>query len=189
MGDRRRRGPLSHPSLRFRNSALTTYGANKEADRGRLYQCFEVPVNATELQFSLSGGADAANLYVALWEGERLFRKMTARNDNAPFRVRWNVEALRGKFVTLEIVDNKTGPWGFLTAEGFAFRPEVSRNSCLEEEETRATGNIPGRICFVERETEMLLTDIIERGARDYPEQVALIFGTIRPLSARWRSR
>jgi hypothetical protein len=104
-------------------TALTTYGANKEADRGRLYQCFEVPVDATELQFMQSGGADSPNLYVALWDGDHLARKMTARNDNTPFRVHWNVEALRGKFVTLEIVDNKAGPWGFIAAEGFTFAP------------------------------------------------------------------
>ena len=105
------------------DSVLTTYGANKEADRGRLSQCFQVPANAVELQFRLSGGADAANLYVALWNGRRLVRKMTARNDNTPFRVQWNVEALRSKFVTLEIVDNKIGPWGFIAAERFAFVP------------------------------------------------------------------
>ncbi|MCW3054351.1 MAG: hypothetical protein JWN14_3521, partial [Chthonomonadales bacterium] len=107
-------------------TALTTYGANKEADRGRLFQCFQVPTNATELQFKLSGGADSANLYVALWDGNRLVRKMTARNDNAPFQVRWNIETLRGKTITLEIVDHKTGPWAFLAAGGFAFGPEKS---------------------------------------------------------------
>jgi len=104
-------------------AALTTYGANKEADQGRLFQCFQVPANATALQFNLSGGADSANLYVALWNGPHLIRRMTARNDNAPFQVRWNVEALRGKTVTLEIVDHKTGPWGFIAAEAFTFLP------------------------------------------------------------------
>ena len=72
-------------SFHFYRSAsgtgLTTYGANKEADRGRLYQCFQVPANATELQFMLSGGADSANLYVALWNGGRL-----ARKDDGPQR-------------------------------------------------------------------------------------------------------
>ena len=105
-------------------TALTTYGANKEADRGRLFQCFQVPSTATELQFKMSGGADSASLYVALWDGTHLIRKMTARNDNAPFQVRWNIEAHRGKTITLEIVDHKIGPWGFLAAEGFAFLPE-----------------------------------------------------------------
>lgn len=105
-------------------TTLTTYGASKEADQGRLYQCFQVPANAAELRFRMSGGADSANLVVALWEGSRLLRKMTARNDNAPFQVRWDVTALRSKFVTLEIVDHKTGSWGFLAVTGFVFVPE-----------------------------------------------------------------
>ena len=104
-------------------NALTTFGMNGDADRGRLYQCFQVPANAADLKFMLSGGADTAKLYVALWDGPRLIRRMTARNENTPFRVSWNVEKLRNSFVTLEIVDDKTGPWGFIAAEGFAFVP------------------------------------------------------------------
>ncbi len=114
---------LFHIYASVTGSALTTYGPEKEANRGRLYQCFQVPANATELQFLMSGGCDSAGLYLALWNEGRLVRRLTARNDNTPYRVHWNVEALRGKFVTLEIVDNKTGPWGFIAAEGFAFMP------------------------------------------------------------------
>jgi hypothetical protein len=99
--------------------ALTTYGQNKEADTGRLYQCFKVPADATELRFALHGGADSENTYVALWEGRRLHRRMTGRNDNTPFRVAWDVVPLRGKVVTLEIVDNSKAPWGFVGVEGF----------------------------------------------------------------------
>ncbi len=51
--------------------ALTTFGKNKEADTGRLYQCFKVPADAAALRFSLHGGADARATYVALWRGER----------------------------------------------------------------------------------------------------------------------
>jgi hypothetical protein len=99
--------------------ALTTFGKNKDADTGRLYQCFRVPATATELQFTLHGGADARKTYVALWEGTRLHRRMTARDDNTPFRVRWDVVPLRGKVVTLEIVDKSTAPWGFIGVGGF----------------------------------------------------------------------
>lgn len=100
---------------------LTTFGTNKEAEQGRLYQCFQVPADAVALRFRMSGGVDAAHLYVALWSGDRLVRKMTARDDNVAFGVRWSVENLRGQFVTLEIVDKKAGPWGFLAVEAFSF--------------------------------------------------------------------
>jgi hypothetical protein len=101
-------------------TTLTTFGKNKDADTGRLYQCFQVPADATALRFSLHGGSDARTTYVALWHRDRLYRRMTARNDNTPFRVRWNVVPLRGKVVTLEIVDNSTFPWGFIGVQGFA---------------------------------------------------------------------
>jgi hypothetical protein len=103
-----------------KETALTTFGANKDADTGRLYQCFKVPATATELRFALHGGADARKLYVALWHGSRLWRKMTARNENTPFRVRWDVKPLRGDVVTLEVVDQSTAVWGFIGVQGFA---------------------------------------------------------------------
>jgi hypothetical protein len=101
-----------------KESGLTTFGKNREADTGRLYQCFKVPGNATTLRFSLHGGADARKTYVALWHGDRLYRKMTGRNDNTPFRVQWDVRPLRGEVVTLEIVDESTAAWGFIGVQG-----------------------------------------------------------------------
>jgi hypothetical protein len=101
-------------------TALSTFGKNKDADTGRLYQCFKVPSEAAELRFSLHGGADARTTYIALWHGARLHRRMTGRNDNTPFRVAWDVAPLRGEVVTLEIVDNSTAAWGFLGVQGFA---------------------------------------------------------------------
>jgi hypothetical protein len=104
---------------RGRVMALTTCGKNKEADTGRLYQCFKVPADATQLRFALHGGANSQETYVALWEGRRLHRRMTGRNDNTPFVVAWDLVPLRGKVVTLEIVDESKGPWGFIGIEGF----------------------------------------------------------------------
>ena len=66
---------------------LTTDVNNKEAHAGRLYQCFKIPDNASELQFSLQGGAEYRHAAVALWREDRLYRRMTARDDDTPFRV------------------------------------------------------------------------------------------------------
>ena len=101
-------------------TALTTAGINKDPITGRLYQCFKVPDDATELQFSIHGGADSQTTYVALWYSSMLQRRVSARNDNAPYRVSWNVMSLRGKVVMLEVVDNSTFSWGFIGAQGFA---------------------------------------------------------------------
>ncbi len=99
---------------------LTTFGSNGDADTGRLSQCFQVPSDADELRFNLSGGSDARRTHVALWHGAILWRWMTARNDNTPFQVRWDVSRLRGEVVTLEIVDESTNPWGFIGVQEFA---------------------------------------------------------------------
>ena len=99
---------------------LSTFGTNRDADTGRISQCFQVSAEAKELRFTLHGGYDARKTYVALWHGEDLWRRMTARNNNTPFQVRWDLSALRGEVVTLEIVDESTKPWGFLGVQGFA---------------------------------------------------------------------
>jgi hypothetical protein len=102
-----------------KETGLTTFGKNRDADTGRLYQCFKVPADAAGLRFSQSGGA-SARTRVALWHRDRLCRWMTGRNDNTPFEVKWDVTALRGEVVTLEIVDESTAAWGFLAVGGFA---------------------------------------------------------------------
>jgi hypothetical protein len=99
---------------------LTTFGENGDADTGRISQCFQVPIDADELRFNLSGGSDARRTYVALWHGAKLWRWMTARNDNTPFQVRWDVSSLRGEAVTLEVVDESINPWGFIGVQEFA---------------------------------------------------------------------
>ncbi|MHC4921113.1 MAG: hypothetical protein ACYTKC_16165 [Planctomycetota bacterium] len=98
---------------------LTTFGAGRDGDRGRLYQCFEVPKKAAYLRFFLHGGCDPRRLRVNLWNGEELLRWMTGRNHNGPIEIRFSLARVRGKVVTLEIVDQSTARWGFLGVHGF----------------------------------------------------------------------
>ncbi len=102
--------------------AVSTYGPGKDRDQGRLFQCFRVPENARELDFFLHGGSDAQKVYVALWKGEKLLRKMTARDSNIPFEIKWDVSGLQGQAVTLEICDFSSRQWGFIGAHGFRFQ-------------------------------------------------------------------
>lgn len=102
--------------------AVSTYGEKRDKDRGRMYQCVRIPEDAEELVFFLHGGCDRNNVYVALWNGDREIRRMTARDSNVPFEVRWNVKPLRGDLVTLEICDFSIKPWGFIGAHGFRFQ-------------------------------------------------------------------
>ena len=97
--------------------AITTFGEKKDADSGRMFQCFKVSATARELTFQLHGGA-SLKTHVALWRGERLWRRMSARDDNTAFRASWDVSKLRGQVVTLEIVDESSSPWGFIGVHG-----------------------------------------------------------------------
>ncbi|MFM9960132.1 MAG: SUMF1/EgtB/PvdO family nonheme iron enzyme [Planctomycetaceae bacterium] len=103
-----------------KETSLTTYGRNRDADTGRLYQCFQVPADATDLQFSIHGGSDLQTLRLALWNGPQLYRHTAARDDHLLFQYRWNVVPLRGKVVTLEIGDNSTAAWGCIGVQGIS---------------------------------------------------------------------
>ena len=97
---------------------LTTYGPDREANMGRVWQCFQVPRDAEVMRLFIHGGDDGALLRVALWRGERLYRWMTGRDDNEPFEVRWDLRPVRGEVITVEVQDHAVGPWGFIGIHG-----------------------------------------------------------------------
>jgi hypothetical protein len=99
--------------------AATSFDDKKEAGKGRIYQCFEVPATAVALDFWEYGGANSDKLGVYLWDGPNLIRRMTGRDDLRPFHVQWDLTRFRGRVVTLEIRDEKAGRWGFIGAGGF----------------------------------------------------------------------
>jgi hypothetical protein len=101
------------------NMAVTSFGLRKDAETGRLSQTFTVPKTARTLRFFVHGGCDPASLYVALGRGNTLLGRVTGKNDNTPFEVRWDITSARGATVTLEVVDQNQGPWGFITVHGF----------------------------------------------------------------------
>jgi hypothetical protein len=107
-----------------KHKTLRTYGPRKEANMGRVYQCFKVPSEASELRFYLAGGCDRERLYVALWDGKRLWRRMTGGGGDRFFEVHWDAKPLRGRTVTLEIVDRAKDPGGHLAVQAFAIRGE-----------------------------------------------------------------
>ncbi|MCA8942055.1 MAG: hypothetical protein KDB80_05790 [Planctomycetes bacterium] len=100
---------------------LTTFAAKRDADRGTLSQCFRVPDDAHCLRFWLHGGCDPRSLRVQLWDGERLVRWATGRNDNQPVKVEFSLREHRGRVLTLEIVDDSDGRWG-LAGDGRGLR-------------------------------------------------------------------
>jgi WD40 repeat protein/tRNA A-37 threonylcarbamoyl transferase component Bud32 len=100
-------------------SAATSFNTLKDHDRGRLFQCFYIPENAIALRFAFRGGQDEDRLLVALWDGNDLRQAVTGENSKEWKQVSWDLIPLRGKTVTLEIVDNTEDAWGFLDVRDF----------------------------------------------------------------------
>lgn len=86
-----------------------------DAVQGRLWQEFVVPENARELRGVVWGGDRA----VQLWCGdERVRATRGLRSNDVDVRFRWRLDAFRGRRVRLEIVDDATAPWGFVSVSG-----------------------------------------------------------------------
>jgi hypothetical protein len=106
--------------FRTYDERVGTYGkTKKEAAKGKIWQEFKIPPKATELCFEISGGR-GRGIYVALLVDGKIIKSETARNANSPRRpIAWDIRDLRGKTVRLEVVDESTGPWQFITAGQF----------------------------------------------------------------------
>jgi len=71
-----------------------------------------------------ASGGEISDTLEALWAGEQRIDRVTGKNDNHPFEVRWDLPKWKGQTVTLEIRDEKQGPWGFIGAHGFELLPQ-----------------------------------------------------------------
>jgi hypothetical protein len=97
---------------------MTTFSEAEGDDAtGSLWQDFTVDAATSELVFRVHGGGGPR---VELVDGEDVVRVTRGRNQNAPaIEVHWQLREYRGKTVRLRIVDDQTGPWGFIGATGF----------------------------------------------------------------------
>lgn len=96
---------------------LCTYvPPRKDAVQGALGQDFVVPSDAKELTFLVHGGTQSVRL---VHEGDVVRETRGPRTNDVELRARWNLEALRGERVRLEIVDTSSEPWGFVTVRAF----------------------------------------------------------------------
>ena len=70
------------------------------------------PIERKFVHVMLGGGADPENLGVRLVIDGKAVRTATGANANPLALVNWEVSDLQGKDAHIEIVDNKSGPWG-----------------------------------------------------------------------------
>jgi serine/threonine protein kinase len=104
---------------------LTTHD-QRYANHGRLFQSFEVPADADRLEFFIHGG-NSPLIYVGLTENGKIIRQATGKDSNDWSPVIWDVSKLRGKQVTLEIVDQfGRSWWSHIGAHGFKILQDTS---------------------------------------------------------------
>jgi hypothetical protein len=95
----------------FNEKKVTTF------QTGRIYQTFLVPPDADALRFFISGARNPKELYIALWDRDHLWRRMTGADPATPAEIRWDLKPLRGKTVSLEICDYSGDPEGYLSVK------------------------------------------------------------------------
>lgn len=100
---------------------LTTYvDPAGDAATGSLSQTINVPANVSELRCVLSGGTESIRL---VREGEVVRESRGPGANDAERLVRWRIQDYRGESLTIEIVDESTQPWGFLTVRAIELLP------------------------------------------------------------------
>lgn len=76
---------------------------------------FTLSENA-KMSFSIAGGDDINNLYVAIVDAEtnEIIRSATGKNTENARRITWDLSAYAGKDAYVLVVDNSTGAWGHI---------------------------------------------------------------------------
>lgn len=97
---------------------LTTYVKPRgDVIRGRLYQEFRVPLSASILRGFVKGGTES----VRLMRGDEVLRESRGpRTNDREVELRWTLDPYRGEDLRLEVLDDSTAPWGFVTVRGLA---------------------------------------------------------------------
>ena len=68
------------------------------------------------MSFSIAGGDDINNLYVAIVDAEtnEIIRSATGKNTENARRITWDLSDYAGKEAYVLVVDNSTGAWGHI---------------------------------------------------------------------------
>jgi hypothetical protein len=97
---------------------ITSY-VGGDGNTGKIWQDFQVDATTKELRFAVHGG-DAR---VVLLRGNEVVRATQARRTNdSELQAVWNLTKFRGDTVRLQVEDNLTGPWGFISVSGFELK-------------------------------------------------------------------
>lgn len=112
--------PFNHEG-RFHLSTIATKGGVSDQQK-MVVQSPTFLVNGDRASFLVSGGFDAANLFVALVDSDTGEILLKAGGGSGPQmrRILWDTQAFRGRSVFIKIVDRNIGSWGHLTFDDFS---------------------------------------------------------------------
>lgn len=91
-----------------------------DAPRGRLVSRHFL-LDGERVTFLVGGGADRRHSYVALEVDGAELRRTSGRRSERMRTVTWEVGAYRGKRARVLIVDESSGDWGHVNADGFCY--------------------------------------------------------------------
>ncbi|QDV68119.1 Serine/threonine-protein kinase PknE [Rosistilla carotiformis] len=118
---------------------LTTFGTQKDHNKGRMFQTFRVPMYAEALSFNVHGGRNQDTLWIALLHNQVSVNRVTGKNSTQGFDVEWDLSSLRGENVTLEIVDKSNAIYGFIGICWIKIIPDIQLKAARQD--AAATGS------------------------------------------------
>ena len=111
----------------FRNyagSALACSGHGGEASTGTLSSP-SIRLTHPFLAFLVAGGDQPGKVSVQLLVDGKVVREASGKNGLTLREVSWDIAEFKGRSGTLRLVDEATGPWGFIAADHFVFSSDA----------------------------------------------------------------
>ncbi len=81
----------------------------------------EFTIELPHISFLVGGGSAGGETAVQLLVGDRVVREEAGQDDKLLRPRTWDVRDLRGKEARLRLLDQETGPWGFIMADHIVF--------------------------------------------------------------------
>ncbi len=104
----------------YANDSLAASLHGGDSATGRLTSP-EFTISEPYLNFQIAGGDYAGKTAVQLIVNGQVVREATGKRKLGCDRIAWSLFELKGQKASLRLIDEETGPWGFIAADHFVF--------------------------------------------------------------------